>query len=522
MKITNNIEHTTADYTSLGTFQATITVICESGYTFENAPTMSYTNWDGYTSKATFTLAEENAKATVSLSDIDTNYGVKINGSVISSGGAIPELTVNNNIADTTENHTYDGETATISIVGENTKYTLINPTVNYTNISGESVSTPMTVTTDESGKSTATATVTDIDPEKPVTITGTYTAVILIVTNLSNCSLQEALPEYYAQGETINIALIANDNTAFETAPTIKHLNDEGYNITTKFELSDDKKTATLNYTLPDYVIYTVTITAEAEPITIIGGGYGSINAYVVTLDNLNDFAKVRFFKETTSDGETSSELIDLGKYVNRIKRLYTKVPTSSTDVIKCANWNTNISCLQPSSDKIILDFGAVTLPDLNTNTTDYQSEFKLFIPFAGFLNVPTDYVGEEISLSIEINVITANGTAKISHNDILFQTVEITPSNNVLYRTSTDITTIGEDDWNEKLYWGLEPFLYCKLYRGINNDERNNDNTRGKISSFIGYNEFTDITQINNTVMLADEQQAIYNELQRGVYII
>ena len=195
-------------------------------------------------------------------------------------------------------------------------------------------------------------------------------------------------------------------------------------------------------------------------------------------------------------------------------------KVIIGKDDVIKCADYDTKISVHQPKDNKITLDFGAVTITDHNKDNTDYESNIQLFVPFKGLVSIPNEYIGKEIHLYIDINVITGNGLYRLTCDDIQFQTGECTPSIDVLYRTS-DYNQIGGDTWNENLYMGLEPYIILKWYESKNNNGRNNDFKQGVISSFTGFNSFTDITPISTQNMLANEQQMIYNILQTGVYI-
>ena len=174
-----------------------------------------------------------------------------------------------------------------------------------------------------------------------------------------------------------------------------------------------------------------------------------------------------------------------------------------------------------QPTADKITLDFGNVVVPDPNGDITDYESDIKIFIPFTGFVSMPNDYVGEQINLQIDINVLTGDGVARLMHNGVLFQVVEIRPSSDILYRTSTDLEVIGSDNWNENIYYGTEPFIYFKYFTSKNNNGRNTDLKMGVISTFKGFNTFEDVTIISADNMLTDEQRAIYDALERGVYI-
>lgn len=516
--IYNDIPNATAKVTKDGN-TARFEVTADNNYKFASAPKVTYTNEYGYPTQDTLTLNEDETVATGSAEYPEFTRGFTFSGETVSTG--TPELTVNNGIANTTETHVYDGETATLTVSGKYPRYRFISPKVTYTDKLGTEKTAEMTVEVQQYG-SVATAILTDVDPSKPVNISGQYVNVVRIDAGFSNCQSVEVLPDYYLQGSHVEITLQANENTEFQDTPVLSHQDEFGRYVSKDFTVSADKKTATVAYDLPtDYEISSVSIHAEAVPVEVIGGNFGAINVYIVTLENLKDFAKKRFFRETSSGGETSYELIDLGKYVNRIKRIYTPIASSSTDVLRCGNYNTEIQVLQPATDKITLDFGNVEIPAPNGDVTDYESEIKLFIPFTGFVNLPNDYAGEQINLQIDINVVSGDGVARLQHNGVLFQVVEVRPNNDVLYRTSTDLTLVGSDNWNETLYYGIEPFIYCKWFTSKNPNGRNSDLQRDVIGTFMGFNTFTDVTVISADYMLADEQRAIYEALERGVYI-
>lgn len=516
--IYNNIPNTTAKVIKDGN-TARFEVTADNDYKFASAPKVTYTSSYGFPTQDTLTLNEDETVATGSADYPEFNQGFTFSGETVSTG--TPELTVNNGIAGTTETHSYDGETATLTVQGSKPRYRFISPKVTYTDKLGTEKPAEMTVEVQQYG-SVATAVLTDVNPSKPVNISGQYVNVVHVEAGLSNCQSVEVLPDYYLQGSRVEITLQANENTEFQATPVLSHQDEFGRYVSKDFTVSADKKTATVAYDLPtDYEISSVSIHAEAVPVEVIGGNFGAINVYIVTLDNLQDFAKKRFFRATSSGGEISYELIDLGKYVNRIKRIYTPIASSSTDVLRCGNYNTEIQVLQPATDKITLDFGNVEIPAPNGDVTDYESEIKLFIPFTGFVTLPNDYAGEQINLQIDINVVTGDGVARLQHNGVLFQVVEVRPNNDILYRTSTDLTLVGSDDWNETLYYGIEPFIYCKWFTSKNPNGRNSDLQRGVIGTFSGFNTFTDVTVISADYMLADEQRAIYEALERGVYI-
>ena len=517
--IINNIPNAIAKVTKDVT-TANFEVTANTDYKFASAPKVTYTSVSTtQQTQQTLTLSQNDTVATGSSVDADFSKDFTFSGDTVST--KIAELNVTNNISGTTETHTYDGTTANITVTGSYPRYRFISPKITYTDKLGTETTVDITVENNQSG-SVANSVLSDVDPSKPITVTGQYVNVVHVETGLSNCHSVQTLPDYYLQHSHVEITLQANDNTTFKETPILLHVDNEGLYVTKYFTVSGDKKTATIAYDLPtDYEISSLDIHAESVPIAVIGSKYGAINVYIVTLDNLNDFAKKRFISDTGATSGTNYELIDLGKYVNRIKRIYTPIASNSTDVLRCGNYNTEIQVLQPTNDKITLDFGNVEIPAPNGDITDYESDIKIFIPFNGFVSLPNDYVGEQINLQIDINVLTGDGVARLMHNGVLFQVVDVRPSSDILYRTSTDLSLIGGDDWNETISYGIEPFIYCKYFTSKNNNGRNTDLKRGVISSFNGFNTFEDVTVISADNMLTYEQRAIYDALERGIYI-
>lgn len=523
LEVTNNVPNTTATGEKLGMFAAKVTLTADEGFTIHSAK-VAFTGSYGDPSSEDMTISEGGKSATWQNDDCEPDKGITISGETVSEG--TPELTVTNEIADTTEQHTYGGQTATFTVNGSYPRYRFKQPTVNYTGTDGQPKTIQMEVEVLERG-SIATATVTDIDPTKPVTITGQYLYAIMIEPSLSNCYADPELPEHLFEGDTLSVVLKANPNTAFDDTdemkiPVFSYQDEHGYYQSKQLTVSEDKQTATGQILLGNY--QSVRVVAEAYPVTVVGQQYGAINVYLVTLDELAEFSGKRFFKETGTDPETGApiyENIDLGAYVNKIRRVYTNIGASSTDVIRCSNYNTGVSCHQPAQDKITLDFGTAVVPAHNEDNTDYESEIQIFLPFAGFVTLNTDYAGKTIALQYVINVVTGNGVALLSCNGVVFQVEETEPSSEIIYLSpSTQVKTVGGDDWNEMLYYGLEPYIYCKWYESASNG-RNNDRQTGILGDFRGFNVFDDVTPIHTAEMLTEEQEMIYTALSDGVYI-
>lgn len=454
---------------------------------------------------------------TNNITDLDVNTPVVISGEVVEISEHITP-TVTNNIAGTEESHEWDGETLTITVKTPSyISARLDKPQVHYTNTGGEPITQDMQVES-TSTRVTATAVITDLGGDYSVTVTGTYIRTLPLKKSLTNCTSKEPLPDYVDFDSLITVELDANPNTEFHTDETT-YLSVTarvgGRETKTPFTISSDKKKATISYQLANSSKYSrVNIVGECFPVEVVGKQYGSINVYLVTLDNLKEFAAKRYF----TDGGKN---VDLGEYVNRIKRIYTDITPFSTDVIRCGNFNTGVSCQQPAQDKITLDFGTAVVPAHNEDNTDYESEIQIFLPFAGFVNLNNDYAGKTIALQYVINVVTGNGVALLSCDGVVFQVEETEPSSEIIYLSpSTQVKTVGGDDWNEMLYYGLEPYIYCKWYESASNG-RNTDRQTGILGDFRGFNVFDDVTPIHTAEMLADEQEKIYAALSDGVYI-
>jgi hypothetical protein len=523
LEVINNIPNTTATGTKgNGYYDASIQVTANEGYKI-TAAQVEFTDGYGDTDTKDLTISPDGKTASWEYDDADTGESFTLTGTTASEG--TPEITVVNNITNTLkEEHTYDGDVATITVESNHSPmYRFINPKASYKSTDGQQKTVDMQVDV-LSNYSLAKVTITDLDPTEPVTLTGEFVDVAHITANLTNCYADPPLPDWLQFGETLNITIKANPNTEFhpddETEkPTLTWEDENGEYQFMDLTVSEDKKTATGTKVL-DADLSNFAVNADAFPVAVVGEQYGAINVYLVTLDELAEFSKKRFFKETGTSAPIY-ENIDLGAYVNKIRRVYTNIEASSTDVIRCGNYNTGVSCHQPAQDKITLDFGTAVVPAHNEDNTDYESEIQIFLPFTGFVTLNTDYAGKTIALQYVINVVTGNGVALLSCNGVVFQVEETEPSSEIIYLSpSTQVKTVGGDAWNEMLYYGLEPYIYCKWYESASNG-RNNDRQTGILGDFRGFNVFDDVTPIHTAEMLTEEQEMIYAALSDGVYI-
>lgn len=439
----------------------------------------------------------------------DMSVPVILNGQT-TGGTPVPTPTVNvtNNIADTTESHTFDGQTCVINITGEYRNYSYFDAKASYTGADGSTPKEkPLTINGDN-----ATVTITDADFEAGITITGEYVKAIEIENTLTNCTVSGLQPKY-KPSDTLHLTITANKGCSFsktENSPklhVIAFLGDQDI----PFTFEDGATTATLEQALQPL--------ADGEEYTLIGGAvesqpiaqsYGSINVYVVTTDALDAFANDRFYESE-----------DRGNYVNRLKRIFTDVPTAGQTTIQLGNEHTSIPAQTPAQTRLTLDFGDVEIPAPNGNATDYESDVQMFIPFHGFVSIPADYAGKQVNLTCVLDIVTGEGAALLTAGGVTFAAYDIEPSQDVLYRTvAQQVNTIGGDSWSNKVLYGLEPYLSVKWYASKNTG-RGATLLRAKIGDLSGFNVLDDITIISTPEMLAEEQESIYTALQKGVYV-
>lgn len=239
----------------------------------------------------------------------------------------------------------------------------------------------------------------------------------------------------------------------------------------------------------------------------------------YVVTLDNLDAFSKKRYFTES---GTFITYEQDLSEYVNRIKRIYTHIPTKGTDRIKCGNYDTEINAALPEKDIITLDFGSITIPRKDNTTLDKDMLIEVFLPFVGIVSLSSDYVGKSVKLVYDINVISGDGVCKLlDNNDLPIQLHNVQPNTDILY-TTYDTSVIGSDRWDAQNLYGLEPFVRLNYFTNEYSDTRGNDYKKVVLSQCAkGFYKFDQI--VNNDIdnVPKSEYTEIVNLLQSGVFI-
>ena len=480
-----------------------VTVTGNGNGTFKNL-TAVYTDIDGNWCEDPFNVSGNVGTITVYCNKGDE---IAITGEFVSGG--THELQITNNIANTTASSLASETNFTVTVTGNAKGMFNGTPTITY---GGNTYN--MTVT-----NQTATA-IVPIATES-VIINGEYLLgkYIEVQYGLTNCEIVGDKPVKVKTGQSYTFNFRANPNAEL-TQIVANFKDDDGNPVEVNGTISEDKQTGSVTFNLtPNAVDLNIVANANViTPPTI--KNYGAINVYIVTLDNLDEFAKKRFFTQTseTSTGTSYSE-VNLGQYVNRIKRIFAAVPVGGDDVLKCGNYNTGIKVKYPDSDVIVLDFGNVELTGANGNNEDFNAQVQMFIPCRGVVTIDSKYIGKTINLTIKVNVITGDSVALLSCDGVTFQIESFSLSRDVLYRLGTDLNVVGGEQWNEQILYGLEP--YVLITENLTVDVPvNNTQENVTINAVTGFAQFTNVN-LNTANLLVDEYDEIISQLETGVYL-
>ena len=514
VEVINNINGVTETHTVYNndvTINLTGTL---NGYQIGANTYVTYTNTNNETTTAYFTRTDNNTKAHIYLTDCDTAYPITING--------IYELVVNvvNNIDNVTYSYTYDSENLTFTIVGNTTNYRFTdNPTITYTD-TNNTQQTAVCIVSVVGNTSTATAIISDANLTNTFTINGTYDKILPFIIDNSNCVIS-GITDYAIRNGIYTITATANEYYKFTIVPTARLYKIAEY-IEVNFTISVNELTAVLTLDLSDYStdyddFTRIVINADASINTQYVDKYGAVNVYVVNNDNLTDFAAKRFFNTQA----TTPQAIDLGNYVASLKRVFVNFTNNPLipNVLRCGNYNTEIAVYTPLYDVINLDCGFVDIPTPNNNITDLKSEINMFLPFIGFVDINSEYVGKRISVNYICNIITATAIVNLICNNITFAQYECKISTDLFYKTA-DTNKINNIDYNNNVLKGLTPFVNFKSYTDLNEKIINADCKRGLLSTFSGYVECIEIENLT-AVLPSEIRTMIKNELLKGVYL-
>lgn len=494
------------------TSKYTVTVTCKTGFQFVGTPTVSITG-DAFSDPVSLAVSSDRRTATGEIEVSSASDGLTLDGKT-ETIPVVADVTVTNNIADTTETHTFANGTVSIKLTCTDTKKRYVGCKASYGDVS---VDFPVTDSND------ITVTLENVPTGANITLTGECRWVASVVTDyLTGCTITGIKP-WYVENETVSATLTANEGTYFKTVPQMDYasgntVDNESY----KFTVSEDMKTATLQQKLAfskeSIELATISFVGSTVPEKVVTG-YGSVNVYRVNDSSLTLFSKARF---QSSTGETGLAYdTDLGDYVNKLHKVFCDVGEVTETTIKCGNYDTLIKADSINNPVVTIDFGNVALPVNNSDSSDFNATVKVFVPFKGFVAVDSDFIGKTLNLKYDVDLVTGDGCYKISVGDIIISQDVVKVSSDVIYKTSKNmnLATIGSSGFSTDYLKGLKPFVVMKYYDPLK-DRYNNDNSVKVLSAVTGFAKFKDIT-LPNIECLNSEYNEIVSLLSKGVIL-
>ena len=512
--VENNIPNSDyeAVYDSLDRKYA-VTVTCKTGFRFVGIPTVSITG-DALSEPVSLTVSSDRFTATGEIEVYSERDGLTLDGET-ETIPVVSDVTVTNNITGTTETHTYENGTVSIRVICADTRKRYVGCKASYGDVS---VDFPVTDSNE------ITVTLENVPTGANITLTGECRYVASVETDhLTGCTITGIKP-WYVENETVTATLTANKGTYFNTVPQMQYNGGGGF-IDTEiydFTVSEDKKTATISQKLAfskeSVELATISFIGSTVPEKAVTG-YGSINVYSVNDSILKQISESRFKSAT---GEVSLAYdTDLGDYVNKLHKVFCDVGDVTETTIKCGNYDTLIKADSINEPVVTVDFGNVTLPANNSDSSDFNATVKVFVPFKGFVAVDADFIGKTLNLKYDVDLVTGDGCYKISVGDVIISQDVVKVSSDVIYKTSKNmnLATIGSSGFSTDYLKGLKPFVVMKYYEPLQ-DRYNNDNSVKVLSDVTGFAKFKDIT-LPTIDCLNSEYNEIVSLLSKGVIL-
>ena len=185
-------------------------------------------------------------------------------------------------------------------------------------------------------------------------------------------------------------------------------------------------------------------------------------------------------------------------------------------------ANFDTSINTNSVDDSKVHVDFGNVLLPVNSDSGNDFNATIQCFIPFVGFVPVDSDFIGKEINLSYDVDLIKGYCAYNLSCNGITINNGTANCSSKIIYKTlaNDEISTIGDLSDNNTVLMGLEPYVTVKYFEPLNVTV-NNTTEQKCIGDVTGFAQFENVNLSTNNSMLIDEFNEIVSQLGNGVYL-
>lgn len=530
--VTNNVQHTTYK-TEVQGDNTVITLTCDSGFTFDGVPTVTYgaDPEDPFADATTENMTVSGNVATFTLATDSYGGFATLDGNTKASEPPTPtKPTVTNKIADATESHTVNGSSVTVNLTS---KKVMSNVSCAYVAKDGSNKNVPVTVNVvindvadTDTATSNASVTLQNVDFSHPIVITGKTKQAMRIDYNLSGCT-PVTKPTYCFVGEPLTITLTADTGNIFDDAPkcTITGYNSLTGGRVVQMTIDEDKLTATGTITptvgSSDADDWYIVVDGVANPTSTPTKKYGFINAYVLNEQNLEDFATARFVPYTGDSASTKEDPIsyDLGDYVNRVKRFFFPVEKGSTSKLMCGNFQVDTNVFNLASDTKVISFGSVNIPNVTQSTADYDTDLNMFLPFIGLETLPVDLIGHTVALELRVNLLGGGGVYVLTCEDRIVYTKEVEPCTDVLFRTQKqEVRVLGGSKFDSTYLMGLTPYIVLQKKTITSTGVETASSRLTKVKDVVGFTKLVNVKFEDTSNMLMDDVNTIINILRNG----
>lgn len=529
VSVKNNVAHTSYK-TEVQGDNTVITLTCDSGFTFDGVPTVTYgaDPEDPFSESTTANMTVSGNVATFTLATASYGGFATLDGNT--KVAEPTEATVTNNIADATESHTVSGSSVTVNL---SSKKVMLNVSCAYVAKDGSTKNTPVNVkvvindvTDTDTATSNASVTLTNVDFKHPIVITGETKQAMRVDYNLSGCTPVKK-PSYCFVGEPLTIELTADSGNKFTDATkcTLTGYSTTATSYIVTMTISEDKLTArgTITPTVgsADRDDFYIIVDGIAEQQSTPTKKYGFINAYVLNENNLEDFATARFVPYTGDSGSTKDDPIsyDLGDYINRVKRFFFPVEKGSTSKLMCGNFMVNTNVFNLASDTKVISFGSVNIPNVTKSTADYDTDLNMFVPFLGIVSLPVDLIGQTVALEMRVNLLGGSGVYVLTCEDRIVWTDEVKPCTDVLFRTQKqEVKVIGGSNFDSTYLMGFTPYIILQKKTITNTGVETASSRLTKVKDVVGFTKMVNVKFADTSNMLMDDVNTIINILRNG----
>ena len=352
ISVTNNVEHTTYNKEVQGNFTV-ITLTCDSGYTFDGVPTITYgaDPQDPFAESKTANMTISGNVATFRLDTASYNGVAILEGNTKAVAPPVQPVSVTNNVSHTTYQKEVQGDNTVITLTCDS-GFTFDGvPTVTYgadpedpfsegttenMTVSGN-IATFSLATASYGGSATLSGNTKEVIPEPQNNITGTT---------------YETQEDPFTESTTVTIT--CNDGLVFDGVPTVKYVNASGQQTTISTTVNETNTVATAEISDLKYIV-SLDGNTKTKPVEPVEPTEPTVT------NNVSDSTESH-----TVDGHSVTVNLSSNKVMLNVSCAYVSTDGSSKNVPVTVN-----VVVKPLVDSGgVTSNASVTLPDVDFNS--------------------------------------------------------------------------------------------------------------------------------------------------------